>query len=220
MRTDVIKPTEFKITALIFFGRARYVDLLDCYMQQNMVYNDGYLDEVHFMAHTQSALDLQWLDGLLEARPGYKKVTFPAECNEFLIFGCLYQAATANDTLYIKLDDDIVSMISEQKSEQDCYGTLLTTTLSYFVSKANSHIVLHRKRRRPQAIRSSTEQSPSLRHIRKCRRFTTHRLHPQQPRRSQTLPSRDQPTPTALPPHPGVPPRYLSGLETPPPTLT
>ena len=116
MRTDFAKPKGFKIIALIFFGRARYVDLLDCYMQQNMVSNGGYLDEVHFMAHTQSALDLQWLDGLVEARPGYKKVTFPAECNEFLNFGCLYQAATANDTLFIKLDDDIVSTVSDYAS--------------------------------------------------------------------------------------------------------
>ena len=118
MRTDFVKPKDFKVIALIFFGRARYVDLLDCYMQQNMVANGGYLDEVHFMAHTQSALDLQWLDGLIEARPGYKKVTFPVECNEFLNFGCLYQAATANDTLYIKLDDDIVSTVLDRLSER------------------------------------------------------------------------------------------------------
>jgi len=124
MRTDFVKPKGFKVIGLIFFGRARYVDLLDCYMQENMVANGGYLDEVHFMAHTQSTLDLQWLDGLIEARHGYKKVTFPAECNEFLNFGCLYQAATSNDTLYIKLDDDIVSTVLEQKFRWTCCGTL------------------------------------------------------------------------------------------------
>lgn len=39
-------PSSTKVVALVFFGRRLYVDLLDCYLRQNLKVNGGLLDEV------------------------------------------------------------------------------------------------------------------------------------------------------------------------------
>jgi len=78
-------------------------------MQQIIVSDGGFLDEAHFMTHTHTPLDLEWLDGLVGRRSGYRKITFP-DCNDFLDFGCMYSHFTENNTLCIKLDDDMVGI--------------------------------------------------------------------------------------------------------------
>lgn len=103
------KPAGVKVIAMVFFGRKRYVDILDCYLRQNLASNGGYLDEVWFMVHTEEEEDLAWLDGLVKDTKDYKKVgEEDCKANDHK-YGCLWKYATAANTMYIKLDDDIVS---------------------------------------------------------------------------------------------------------------
>ncbi|KAI2634486.1 hypothetical protein GGS21DRAFT_518059 [Xylaria nigripes] len=102
------KPEGLKIVAMVFFGRKRYVDILDCYLQQNLASNGGYLDEVWFMVHTDVEDDIAWLNDLVKRTPGYQVVD-PEDCNRNdRNYGCLWEYAVEDHTMYIKLDDDIV----------------------------------------------------------------------------------------------------------------
>ncbi|KAI0453946.1 hypothetical protein F5B21DRAFT_265988 [Xylaria acuta] len=118
------KPKGFKIIAMVFFGRKRYVDVLDCYLQQNLASNGGYLDEVWFMVHTEDEDDIAWLDGLVKENQGYR-IMGHDDCNKNdQKYGCLWKYATADNTMYIKLDDDIVYI------HQDAIPQLVHTRLA------------------------------------------------------------------------------------------
>ncbi|KAJ2975134.1 hypothetical protein NUW58_g8444 [Xylaria curta] len=101
------KPEGLAVKALIFYGRKRTVDFLDCYIQRNLVTNGGYLDEVWFMVHTDIAEDLEYLDKLVEQRKPYYKVVMPGECQGFN-YACMWNPVVEDNTIYVKIDDDIV----------------------------------------------------------------------------------------------------------------
>ncbi|KAI1438150.1 hypothetical protein GGR50DRAFT_533939 [Xylaria sp. CBS 124048] len=102
------KPKGLRVVAMVFFGRRRYVDILDCYLQQNLASNGGYLDEVWFMAHTDDERDMAWLQRLVKGTPGYR-VVGQEDCNKNdREYGCLWAYASEDETIFIKLDDDII----------------------------------------------------------------------------------------------------------------
>ncbi|KAI0198617.1 hypothetical protein F4808DRAFT_252234 [Astrocystis sublimbata] len=102
------KPKGLKVIAMVFYGRKRYVDILDCYLQQNLASNGGYLDEVWFMAHTEDEDDLAWLDSLVKENQSYK-IKGHDDCGKNdKEYGCLWKYATGDNTMYIKIDDDII----------------------------------------------------------------------------------------------------------------
>lgn len=102
------KPDGIAVKALIFYGRKRTVDFLDCYLQQNLAVNGGYLDEVWFMVHTKTDEDLVYLNELIERRRPQYKVVVPGDCEGFN-FACMWNPVVEDDTIFIKIDDDIVS---------------------------------------------------------------------------------------------------------------
>ncbi|KAI1190388.1 hypothetical protein F5B17DRAFT_87282 [Nemania serpens] len=102
------KPGGVKIIGMVFFGRKRYVDILDCYLQQNLASNGGYLDEVWFMVHTEVAEDLEWLNGHVAKNQDYKIVGEEDCKTNDKKYGCLWNFATEDNTMYIKVDDDII----------------------------------------------------------------------------------------------------------------
>ena len=87
-------------------GRPEYVSILDCYLKKNLAINGGYLDEVHWMTNTDKHFDLKYLDYLVSTSEYYKKIVI----NE-LSYDNAWQHAVQNDTMYIKIDDDIVGNI-------------------------------------------------------------------------------------------------------------
>lgn len=102
------KPSGIKIIALIFYGRARTVDVLDCYLRENLASNGGYLDEVWFMVHTDKQDDLKWLKSFVNEEEAYIwKDLGDCATNGY---GCIWDYAVDNDTIYIKIDDDMVSI--------------------------------------------------------------------------------------------------------------
>lgn len=102
------KPEGITIKALVFYGRKRTVDFLDCYLQQNLAVNGGYLDEVWFMVHTDIGEDLSYLDTLIEKRGPQYRVIMPGECQGFN-YACMWNPVVEDNTIYVKIDDDIVS---------------------------------------------------------------------------------------------------------------
>ncbi|KAI1822407.1 hypothetical protein F4861DRAFT_540995 [Xylaria intraflava] len=100
------KPEGIAIKALIFYGRKRTVDLLDCYLQKNLAVNGGYLDEVWFMVHTDIQDDLEYLNDLIEKRAQYKFVD-PGKCSGFN-YACMWNPVVEDRTIFVKIDDDIV----------------------------------------------------------------------------------------------------------------
>ena len=87
-------------------GRPRYVNVLDCYLKKNLVSNGGYLDEVVFMVNTKYEEDQKWLDELIATEPLYqKKITTSLGGHFDNIWN---RHAQDENTLYIKIDDDIV----------------------------------------------------------------------------------------------------------------
>lgn len=99
------KPKEFRVVGLVFFGRPVSVSILNCYLQRNLVRNGGFLDEVVFLARTQVEEDLVWLDKLVTEEPAYtrKDLAF-----EGIDYATAYDVCE-NGTMYIKMDDDLVS---------------------------------------------------------------------------------------------------------------
>ncbi|OTA93259.1 hypothetical protein M434DRAFT_73449 [Hypoxylon sp. CO27-5] len=91
---------------MVFYGRKRNVDILDCYLQQNLVSNDGYLDEVWFMVHTLNEDDIQWIRGFVNETAEYKFFDLGPCAGEN--FGCIWEFAVEKDVMYIKIDDDIL----------------------------------------------------------------------------------------------------------------
>ncbi|KAK3077808.1 hypothetical protein LTS18_009203, partial [Coniosporium uncinatum] len=65
------KPTGFKIIAMVFYGRRRFIDILDCYLQRNLASNGGYVDEVWYMAHTTKEEDVSWLSSFVQKTEEY-----------------------------------------------------------------------------------------------------------------------------------------------------
>ncbi|KAI0021245.1 hypothetical protein F4780DRAFT_770317 [Xylariomycetidae sp. FL0641] len=102
------KPAGIAVKGLVFYGRRRTVDFLDCYLQQNLAANGGYLDEVWFMVHTDDAADLAWLEAVVAARrDGRYKIVRPGPC-QGSSYGCIWDPVVEDDTIYVKIDDDIV----------------------------------------------------------------------------------------------------------------
>lgn len=101
------KPQGVKVVAMVFYGRKRNVDILDCYLRQNLAAHGGYLDEVWFMVHTEKKDDVDWLRTFAKAEPAYKFVDLGACTTEQ--YGCIWEYAVEDDTIYLKIDDDIVS---------------------------------------------------------------------------------------------------------------
>ncbi|KAI0798332.1 hypothetical protein GGR55DRAFT_703152 [Xylaria sp. FL0064] len=100
------KPKGIAIKALVFYGRKRTVDFLDCYLQQNLALKGGYLDEIWFMVHTDIDEDLAYLNELVQKRKRYK-IVMPGEC-QGSNYACMWDPVVEDNTIYIKIDDDIV----------------------------------------------------------------------------------------------------------------
>lgn len=101
------KPVGIKVVALVFFGRKRTVDFLDCYLQQNLAANGGYLDEIRFMVHTNKEEDLEFLRDLVSRREEHYHIVEANTC-EGSSYGCIWDSVVEDDTIYVKIDDDIV----------------------------------------------------------------------------------------------------------------
>ncbi|KAI1104690.1 hypothetical protein F4804DRAFT_351817 [Jackrogersella minutella] len=99
------KPNGLKVVAVVFYGRKRNVDILDCYLQQNMVSNGGYVDEVRYLVRTDKEDDVNWLKDFVEGKPKHNIVDL-GDCTQTL-HGCIWEHGIEIDTMFLKIDSDI-----------------------------------------------------------------------------------------------------------------
>ncbi|EME38751.1 hypothetical protein DOTSEDRAFT_75482 [Dothistroma septosporum NZE10] len=103
--SELKRPPNQRIVGLLFYGRPVYVEMLDCYVRKNLVSNGGWLDEVMFVADTTDRKDLAFLDQLVGQVPEYTQVRVHKDKGNFL---GQWRAANESDTIYVKIDDDLV----------------------------------------------------------------------------------------------------------------
>jgi hypothetical protein len=112
---------------LIFFDRRDRVSIFDCYLKNNLVSSDGWLDEVGWGVNTNDTDDLVYLDQLLPTNSAYRKV----ELDDRSYFGLWNESLEAGN-IYVKLDDDIVYI--DDYAIPLVVDTLVTNTESAIVS--------------------------------------------------------------------------------------
>lgn len=123
---NLVKPEGFKIVAIVFCkfldtplllswltsidGRPRFANVLDCYLKKNLVTQGGFLDEVIFADNTNHQEDEDWLDQLIETEPLYRKVIMSHRGGWY--HDVWNNVAIDEETMYIKIDDDVVGLPS------------------------------------------------------------------------------------------------------------
>jgi hypothetical protein len=103
-----------KIVGLVFYGRPATVSILDCYLKRNLVKNGGMLDEVVWIVRTNNTEHLAWLEVLLQTEEAYTKwnVTYTKNNDYRTAYDRI-----ENGTMYVKMDDDIVSTLNMHSCE-------------------------------------------------------------------------------------------------------
>lgn len=135
------KPKGFKIIGLIFFGRQRTVEILDCYLKRNLVANGGFLDEVLWVANTNNEDDLKYLDTLVQTTKYYKNLTLID-----LGYDSVWEHAVDDKNMFIKIDDDMVRFV--------------LASIVFDSILMNSGILQRQRNRRHRLYESQTPRDP------------------------------------------------------------
>ncbi|KAI0161020.1 hypothetical protein GGR52DRAFT_562561 [Hypoxylon sp. FL1284] len=105
-----VKLAGVKVVALVMYAGRRPADLLDCYLRRNLVAQGGFLDEVRFIVPEagtggggkEEQADVEYLRALVSGREGHYSVVEGGEG------AGIWDSATEDDTIYVKIDGDIV----------------------------------------------------------------------------------------------------------------
>ncbi|MCJ1336623.1 hypothetical protein MMC09_001901 [Bachmanniomyces sp. S44760] len=132
------KPHDFKVVALVFWGRRDRTSILKCYLKKNLVENGGSLDEVVFLVRTDDHDDLAYLDEVLKESSSYSR--YPPASNGSLPGQASYNSAwnipiIQNGTMYFKIDDDVVYI------NNNTFSSMIATKAAhpeYLLVSANS----------------------------------------------------------------------------------
>ncbi|KAJ5791423.1 uncharacterized protein N7518_008434 [Penicillium psychrosexuale] len=108
------KPQGFKIVALVPFHYHERTEILDCYLQKNLVHNNGFLDQVIFVPQTDDAVDMEWLYSIVNQTPEY---AISSRYHE------IEWEVAKNNVMYIRIDGDIVFL------EDNAIPTIVKTKL-------------------------------------------------------------------------------------------
>ena len=103
------------------------MDILDCYLQQNLAKNGGFFDQIIFLQHTPNEQDVAWLDQLVQRVPEYTKIDTPPGG-----WDLMWTVLDRQDAIYIKIDDDVSWIHTEAISR--IVHTLLRSPSAYAVS--------------------------------------------------------------------------------------
>lgn len=96
-------------------GRRQFADILDCHLRRNLAVNGGLLDEVRYVMHTKDKEDQRWLEELVRDHSLESQYTFQYEQTDdedWELFASgfrkIWSTMTDPDTIYVKIDDDMV----------------------------------------------------------------------------------------------------------------
>ncbi|CAG8231734.1 unnamed protein product [Penicillium olsonii] len=107
------KPQGFKIVALVPYHNHERTAILDCYLQNNLVQHEGFLDQVVFVPQTEDPTSIQWLYSIINQTPEYT-VAPPGDDGEWEVAG---------NVMYIRIDGDTVFL------EDNAIPTIVKTKL-------------------------------------------------------------------------------------------
>ncbi|CAG8908569.1 unnamed protein product [Penicillium egyptiacum] len=108
------KPQGFKIVALVPFHYHERTAILDCYLQKNLVHNNGFLDQVVFVPQTDDAASMEWLYSIVNQTPEYAISSRGHE---------MEWEDAKDDVMYIRIDGDVVFL------EDNAISTIVKTKL-------------------------------------------------------------------------------------------
>ncbi|CAK0793059.1 unnamed protein product [Prorocentrum cordatum] len=98
-----------RVEVVVVFGRRERVEILHRYLLRNLRVNGGVVDRVSFVVYLATTQDLVWLDELVAAHaPVY--VIPPVTGRRLAKF---YSICTEPETVYVKIDDDVVFLADE-----------------------------------------------------------------------------------------------------------
>ncbi|KAL2000829.1 hypothetical protein VTN02DRAFT_2568 [Thermoascus thermophilus] len=122
------KPDGIKIVALVPFRQHERTSILDCYLQRNLVHNNGFLDKVVFVPQTGEEESLRWLNSVVRQTPAY----YISHSSS----GDVWDIAEKG-TLYIRIDGDVVFL------EENTIPTIVRTKLQHPDALMVSANVIH-----------------------------------------------------------------------------
>jgi hypothetical protein len=102
---------DVKVAVYVFYGRKASFSITNIYLQRNLRKNGGIIDSVLFCPNTNVPEDLEYLQTLLVENPGVYASTDHEYDDAFKkgrLYGRFYTLMSDPDTVYVKLDDDIV----------------------------------------------------------------------------------------------------------------
>ncbi|KAJ5543072.1 hypothetical protein N7461_009075 [Penicillium sp. DV-2018c] len=108
------KPQGFEIVALVPFHNHERTAILDCYLQKNLVHNDGFLDQVVFVPQTEDAISMEWLYSIANETSAYE-ISSPGNEPEW--------KALKENVMYIRIDGDTLFL------EDNTIPTIVKTKL-------------------------------------------------------------------------------------------
>lgn len=101
---DYKQNSKRNVTALVFYGRKRYMEILSKYLISNLKINGGVLDQVKFAVKTNNQTDLEYLNELIEKYPKqFLRYNFTVQ-DRFTLFYKILD----DDEYVFKIDDDVV----------------------------------------------------------------------------------------------------------------
>ncbi|CRG82739.1 hypothetical protein PISL3812_00084 [Talaromyces islandicus] len=126
--TPLVRPDGLRIVGVVFYGRRDRSSLLECHLRKNLASNGGWLDEVIWAANTQDQDDLAYGEEIAKTADEYTYM--PINTGGFS--GIYFKAFKEPDTIYVKMDDDIVFI--DQSAIPRLVTTLLNNPRSLLVS--------------------------------------------------------------------------------------
>lgn len=122
--SNVSKKLKYNVSALVFYGRKRYVEILNCYLQENLLAHGGILSEVTFISKTQDKGDLIYLQKLVAEHSGTYFIKNATDLG--WTFHVHYRDLDPS-RYYVKIDDDLLyihpgtieSMLETKLSQPD-----------------------------------------------------------------------------------------------------
>ncbi|KAF7591760.1 hypothetical protein BBP40_001140 [Aspergillus hancockii] len=109
------KPDSLKVVALVPFRDHERTEILDCYLQRNLVDKQGLIDQVVFIPQTNDTESLKWLMSAVERTASYR-IAEPSD---------LEWEGMNKNVVFIRIDGDIVFL------EDHTIPTIIKTKLDH-----------------------------------------------------------------------------------------
>lgn len=116
------KPDHFKVVAHVMYSSRAKTSILECYLQQNLATQGGFIDQVVFFFETGQEEDKDWLEALVDSNLAYHLSKESQNGNGMSL---VWDKARAG-TIYIYISSEVVFL------EENAIPSLIKTRLESF----------------------------------------------------------------------------------------